>query len=445
MDRNARPTFWPPPRRSARNSRPHSSQTPEGSVIFNLGRPPRSFNCPGWAPLLYRQEIARRLRTGASKVGRRAKPRGDPPTAQLAGAAGHTRTAPTTQTADTADTAEFARLFTRFIQTMTQAADDQGGRGLTALGEKVSGFLGVDLNTVDPVTELFAAHQVVDLDLALEQLIHDHHGERFGVSGLHRGQLDTFARSSCTARTPTSGSARSASSVRRPGPTATAAWSRSGWPSSASGISPWCALQRAANPQYGRELYSLEILCPRPDVVESTLVRIRQLMSELSVLRGQVMSFQSDAFNYRAPGSGMTFLARPEVQAEQVILPPGVLERVTRHVVGIGDHKETLLAAGQHLKRGILLYGPPGTGKTHLVRHLLTRDHWHHGGAAVRPYALLARTTPPSWPAPPSRRSSCWRTATSSRRSAAATPTPSCSRPLRRWTGSTATRTSRSS
>lgn len=29
------------------------------------------------------------------------------------------------------------------------------------------------------------------------------------------------------------------------------------------------------------------------------------------------------------------------------------------------------MAAGQHLKRGILLYGPPGTGKTHTVRFLL--------------------------------------------------------------------------
>jgi ATP-dependent 26S proteasome regulatory subunit len=56
-----------------------------------------------------------------------------------------------------------------------------------------------------------------------------------------------------------------------------------------------------------------------------------------------------------------------------VILPDGTLERVVRQVVGIGEQREALLAAGQHLKRGVLLYGPPGTGKTHLVRHLLSR------------------------------------------------------------------------
>jgi ATP-dependent 26S proteasome regulatory subunit len=39
----------------------------------------------------------------------------------------------------------------------------------------------------------------------------------------------------------------------------------------------------------------------------------------------------------------------------------------------VGEQRERLLEAGQHLKRGVLLYGPPGTGKTLTVRHLLTR------------------------------------------------------------------------
>src|SRR6202034_2348931 len=38
---------------------------------------------------------------------------------------------------------------------------------------------------------------------------------------------------------------------------------------------------------------------------------------------------------------------------------------------GVAEHRAALLAAGQHLKRGLLLYGPPGTGKTHTTRYLL--------------------------------------------------------------------------
>ncbi len=48
-----------------------------------------------------------------------------------------------------------------------------------------------------------------------------------------------------------------------------------------------------------------------------------------------------------------------------VILPPETLAAIRRQVVGVAEHRERLLAARQHLKRGLLLYGPPGVGKTH--------------------------------------------------------------------------------
>jgi ATP-dependent 26S proteasome regulatory subunit len=50
-----------------------------------------------------------------------------------------------------------------------------------------------------------------------------------------------------------------------------------------------------------------------------------------------------------------------------------VLLRIERHALSVADHRARLLAAGQHLKRGLLLYGPPGTGKTHTTRYLLGR------------------------------------------------------------------------
>ena len=54
-----------------------------------------------------------------------------------------------------------------------------------------------------------------------------------------------------------------------------------------------------------------------------------------------------------------------------MVLPEAVLARIERHALGVAEHRAALLAAGQHLKRGLLLYGPPGTGKTHTTRYLL--------------------------------------------------------------------------
>jgi ATP-dependent 26S proteasome regulatory subunit len=88
------------------------------------------------------------------------------------------------------------------------------------------------------------------------------------------------------------------------------------------------------------------------------------------VLRGHVLAL--------GPGEGqrygqLRFVPRPSIGRDQLVLPEETFARVERHVVGIAEHGERLRAAGQYLKRGVLLYGPPGTGKTHTVRYLLGR------------------------------------------------------------------------
>lgn len=135
---------------------------------------------------------------------------------------------------------------------------------------------------------------------------------------------------------------------------------------------PVVIAQHAANPQFGQDQAGLEIIAPDTAVSGRLLVRIRELMQQRSVLRGQVITFStSDEFGGKPAGAN--FQPRPRVSADDVILPAGVLERIVDHVIGIGGFADQLRAAGRHLKRGLLLYGPPGTGKTHTVRHLVGR------------------------------------------------------------------------
>jgi ATP-dependent 26S proteasome regulatory subunit len=101
------------------------------------------------------------------------------------------------------------------------------------------------------------------------------------------------------------------------------------------------------------------------------------MMARHNIFRGQVISFEPHEFG-RGVGP-LSFHRRPDVDAADVILPPGVLETLHRQVMGVAEHRDRLLAAGHHLKRGILLFGPPGTGKTHTVRHLMG----HLPGATV--------------------------------------------------------------
>jgi cell division protease FtsH len=92
-----------------------------------------------------------------------------------------------------------------------------------------------------------------------------------------------------------------------------------------------------------------------------------QLRSALNVYRGHLLDVSVNPMG----GVVLTFLPPPVLRRDDVVLPDAVLARVERHALGVAEHRQALLAAGQHLKRGLLLYGPPGTGKTHTTRYLL--------------------------------------------------------------------------
>jgi ATP-dependent 26S proteasome regulatory subunit len=95
-------------------------------------------------------------------------------------------------------------------------------------------------------------------------------------------------------------------------------------------------------------------------------------MRRLNVYRGHVISLSPGQMGM-GPQTLVVFHSLSSPRREDVVLPPGLLERVERHTITFSEHSEELLAAGRSLKRGLLLYGAPGTGKTLTVMYLCGR------------------------------------------------------------------------
>jgi len=130
-------------------------------------------------------------------------------------------------------------------------------------------------------------------------------------------------------------------------------------------------LLRGPDPESGRGAVQLQIVADRPEAAARAAEQIRRLGLVHNVYRGQIVSFGGDMFGERR--AALHFHQRPSMTERDLILPEQVLATIDRQVVGVAEHREALLAARQHLKRGLLLYGPPGVGKTHTVRYLMGR------------------------------------------------------------------------
>jgi hypothetical protein len=105
------------------------------------------------------------------------------------------------------------------------------------------------------------------------------------------------------------------------------------------------------------------------EAAQAVHARLAELRRTLNVYRGHVLDVSLTPMG----GILLEFRDIPPMAREDVVLPEPVLGRVERHALGVAAHRDALLAAGQHLKRGLLLYGPPGTGKTHTMRYLVGR------------------------------------------------------------------------
>jgi Cdc6-like AAA superfamily ATPase len=130
---------------------------------------------------------------------------------------------------------------------------------------------------------------------------------------------------------------------------------------------------RGPDPETGLPFTALHIAASDAEVARRAAAEIRDEALARNVFRGQVLSFGGEVFGHHHGETVLTFHPRPTMTAEHLVLDPGTLAEVQRQVVEVARHKERLLAAGQHLKRGLLLFGPPGVGKTHTVRFLVSQ------------------------------------------------------------------------
>jgi hypothetical protein len=111
----------------------------------------------------------------------------------------------------------------------------------------------------------------------------------------------------------------------------------------------------------------IEVMAADRELAERFLGDLRTHMRAQNVYRGHILSLSLDGMMGNLQ---VAFHRLAPIERNQIILPPGVLERVERLTIRFSAHSQKLKEAGRHLKRGLLLHGPPGTGKTLTAMYL---------------------------------------------------------------------------
>ena len=274
---------------------------------------------------------------------------------------------------NTLDSADAWRLASALVELVETAKDRIRAEGRSTLVDKISAHVGCPLADILTVGMEAGSWEHVNLQRGVDAYLAEHSpdAEWFGVSGPGRGHQDVIEMLAAAERLGAYQLGSADYSTVAIGPDAVTEAVQLGLVATvAPDGAPVVLALRGPSERHPMPNCSMQILAAQRDSATAVRDRVDELMRRHNAFRGAVL--QLDMNEHRG-NELLSFLVRPELTADQVVLPEGVLETVERHVVRGREHNDRLIAHGQHLKRGVLLYGPPGTGKTHTVRYLLSR------------------------------------------------------------------------
>jgi DNA polymerase III delta prime subunit len=266
-----------------------------------------------------------------------------------------------------------ARNLRRLMELSVQTMTEEGAQ--SELARTVTGHLGCALSEVVPVSERFPIWENVNVQRGVDAYLAARAGQAeqggdawLGVPGAgHRPHEDLLGL--ITTR-GAHGRASVAYATVAVGPDENTEIVTLGLIASTAPDGAPVVIGIRTDRDFGPPNCRLEVLAASREAATATRDEIERLIRVHDVYRGQVLSFGESEHH---GNELVSFLPRPSLTDDDVVLPEGVLEAIERHIIDIAEWSEELLRSGQHVKRGLLLHGPPGTGKTHTVRYLTGR------------------------------------------------------------------------